>query len=61
MVQNLPKQERKGKEKYYLTVEKNGSLKPAYNNIGWELEHFETIKDAQRYVMDWDFILDELC
>ena len=59
-VQNLMKQDRKGKEKYYLMMEKNGFLQPAYNNIGWELEHFTTIKEAQRYVRDWDFLLDTL-
>ena len=60
LVQDLPKQDRRGKEKYFLTFEVNGFWKTAYNNIGWNIEHFNTIKDAQRYVRDWDFILDTL-
>ena len=61
MVQNLQQADKRNdKEKYYLTVECNGFWKTAYNNIGWDVEHFNTIKDAQRYVRDWDFILDTL-
>ena len=60
-VQNLLKADKRNdKEKYYLQIEVNGFWKTAYNNIGWGVEHFTTIKEAQRYVRDWDFILDTL-
>lgn len=60
-VQNLPKQDKKAdNEKYYLLVESEGFWKPAYNTCGWVLEHFTTIKEAQRFVRDWDFLIDTL-
>lgn len=62
-VQNLCEADKKTpKEKYYLTVreKKDGYFSPAYNNTSWNLEHFETIKDAQRYVRDWDFMLETM-
>lgn len=60
-IMNLPKQDQEGKKKYCISfVDDNGFIKLAYNNIGWALEKFETIKEAQRYVRDWDWILDTL-
>lgn len=58
LIQDLPKQDRTGNNKYYITLEVNGIWKIAYNVTGWTLEKFATIKDAQRYVRNWDFLLD---
>lgn len=60
-IANLPKQDRIEKKKYYVCfVTEDGFFKSAYNRFGWELEKFETIKQAQIYVRDWDFALDTL-
>ena len=58
---DLPKADRVDDKKYFISfVDANGIYKPAYCNIGWELEKFKTIKEAQRYVRDWDWTLDTL-
>lgn len=46
---------------YYITAETdNGTYGLLYNIYNWNIEYFKTIKDAQRYVRDWDFVLDFL-
>ena len=57
-IQDLPKQDREYGKKYFITFDVNGIWKTAYNNICWNIEKFATIKDAQRYVRNWDFLLD---
>lgn len=57
-IQDLPKQDRVDGKKYFITFEQNGFFKVAYNNITWNIEKFRTIKEAQRYVRDLDFLLD---
>lgn len=61
-VQNNPKYGRKREtDNYYLTeVDESGAMKILYENIGWEIPKFETIKEAQRYVRDWDFMLETM-
>lgn len=61
-VQNNPKYGRKREnDNYYLTeVDESGNTKILYENIGWEIPKFETIKEAQRYVCEWDFMLETL-
>lgn len=59
-IQDLPKQDRTDGMKYCICFVINGLYRLAYNNIGWNIEKFATIKDAQRYVRDWDFILDTM-
>ena len=55
------KADRENGKKYAVAiVNENGFAKLAYNIFGWELEKFSTIKEAQRYVRDWDFALDTL-
>lgn len=50
-----------GKGKYFLClIDERGFLQTLYNICGWEVEYFNTIKDAQRYVRDLDFTLDVL-
>ena len=60
LIQDLPRQDRTGNNKYFITFEKDGIFQTAYNNIVWNIEKFATIKDAQRYVRNWDFLLDTL-
>lgn len=60
-IMNLPKADMEGKKKYYIAfVVEGGFYKVAYNNICWNMEKFETIKEAQIYVRNWDFLLDTL-
>ena len=60
-VMNLCKQDLEGNRKYFVSIlQSNGFYSPAHNVAGWDLVKFETIKDAQRYVRDWDFMLDTL-
>lgn len=61
-VQNNPKYGRKREtDNYYLTeADESGTMKILYENIGWEIPKFETIKEAQRYVRDCDFMLETL-
>lgn len=47
-------------KKYFVTFLKNGFYETAYNKLGYEIDFFKTIKDAQRYVRDNDFLLDTL-
>lgn len=59
LIQDLPKQDRTDGKKYFITVDAgDGFFKIAYNVTGWTMEKFSTIKDAQRYVRNWDFLLD---
>ena len=58
-VVDLMKADRENGKKYAVAiVNENGFARLAYNIFGWELEKFSTIKEAQRYVRDWDFALD---
>ena len=61
-VQNNQKKDRKNKnDKYYLMeVMPSGRMKILYERYGWEIPKFETIKEAQRYVRDWDFMLETM-
>lgn len=56
MVGNLCKADIKDGKKYCLyEVEKDDSLELMHNSIGWDLLKFKTIKDARRWVRDWDW------
>lgn len=57
-IQNLPKADIIGNKKYNIAIVENGIYRIAYNKLGWTMEKFETIKDAQRYVRDYDFLLE---
>lgn len=57
-VQDLPKQDRTEGKKYCICFVIKGFYVLAYNKIGWNIEKFASIKDAQRYVRDYDFLLD---
>ena len=57
-IQDLPKADRADGKKYFITCDVNGIWRTAYNNITWNIEKFRTIKEAQRYVRDLDFLLD---
>lgn len=58
-IADLPQADRDKSEgdKYYITIVEDDRYRIAFNNIGWNVERFKTIKDAQRYVRDWDFLL----
>lgn len=58
-IQDLPKADVVDGRKYYITVYENGWWKIAYA-FGVDIQKFETIKDAQRYVRDWDFTLETM-
>ena len=49
-----------GKKQYAITRIINDRPVLMYNKIGWDMPTFSTIKDAKRYVRDWDFILEAL-
>lgn len=51
-IQNLPAKDRTDGKKYYITVLNNNIYMCCY--MMGELPKFKTIKDAQRYVRDWD-------
>lgn len=57
-VQDLPKQDRADGMKYCICFVIKGFYVLAYNKLGWNIEKFASIKDAQRYVRDYDFFLD---
>ena len=59
LVQDLPKADVVDGRKYYITVFENGRWKIAYA-FGVDIQKFATIKDAQRYVRDWDFTLETI-
>lgn len=61
-VENNPKYGRmRETDNYYLTeVDEFGNTKILFENIGWDMPMFETIKEAQRYVRDWDFMLETM-
>lgn len=61
-VQDNPKKGRQREtDNYYLMeVEESGTMEILYEKIGWEIPKFETIKEAQRYVRDWDFMLETM-
>lgn len=46
--------------KYFITQVIDGTYKIMYNCINWELPKFKTLKDAMRYVRDYDSFLKEL-
>lgn len=54
-VADLPKADQKGNKKYMIQeITKDGSCNLMYNAIGWELLKFPTIKEARRWVRDWE-------
>lgn len=59
-IADLYKQDAKPGMKYLITAWVDGQWKSMYNTAGWYLEQFKTIKDAQRYVRDWDFLLENM-
>lgn len=61
-VQNNPKKGRANeKDNYYLMeVEESGKMEILYEKFGWAIPMFETIKEAQRYVRSWDFLLETM-
>lgn len=60
-IENMYKQDAKPGMKYFITAEdENGLWKSMYNTAGWNIEQFRTIKDAQRFVRAWDFMLESM-
>lgn len=61
-VENNPKYGRmRETDNYYLTeVDESGNTKILFENIGWDMPKFETIKEAQWYVREWDFMLETM-
>ena len=50
-----------GKKQYSISrIEKDGRFTQLYNNIVWDMPIFDNIKDAKRYVRDWDFTLEAM-
>lgn len=58
-VQTNPKSNRESEnDNYYLTlVTDSGMSLVLYNCCGWDVPKFKTIKEAQKYVVDWEFVL----
>lgn len=57
-VTDLLKADRKDGLKYYVReVDADGMYHTLYNALGCVIEKFTTIKEAQRYVRDWDFLM----
>lgn len=59
-VQDLAGADRTDDNKYYVCIVKDGWYNIAYNKLNWRMDKFKTIKEAQRYVRDFDFLLDTL-
>lgn len=63
IVQNLMKQDRErypGKNYYMLVAEKGSSRYKVCLGYTLNMELFTTIKEAQRYVRDWEFTIQML-
>ncbi len=57
-VQNASGRDRE-KGKYYLSrLAENGMYVFVANKLDWNGLFFDTIKDAQRFVRDWDCLID---
>ena len=57
-VTDLLKADRTDGRKYYVQeVGEDGRFHIMYNALGCEIEKFATIKDAQRFVRNWDFLM----
>ena len=47
-------------QKYMIQEVRDGRYICLCNKLGYDMPTFETIKDARRYVRDWDFTLEPL-
>lgn len=58
-VQDNPKRGRKNDDdNYFLSEEwENGMLYILYERYSYDIPKFKTIKDAQRYVRDYEFLI----
>lgn len=55
-VSDLPKSDQKDGNKYCIDeVMKDGRFELMHCSIGWDLLKFKTIKDARRWIRDWDW------
>ena len=55
-VADLPKADQSDNKKYMIQeITKDGSSNLMYNSIGWELLKFPTIKEARRWIRDWEW------
>ena len=55
-VSNLLKADMKDGNKYMLDeIREGGRTELMYNSVGWELLKFKTIKDARKWVRDWEW------
>lgn len=55
-VADLPKADQKDGEKYMIQeIMKDGSYSIMHNSINWEMLKFPTIKEARRWVSDWEW------
>lgn len=56
-VADLPKADQKDGEKYMIQeITKDGSsCNIMYNSINWEMLKFPTIKEARRWISDWEW------
>lgn len=49
------------KDKYYICeVDQDGITQILYDSLGWEIRKFETVKEAQRFVRNWDWMLEKI-
>ena len=55
-VADLPKADRTDGKKYMIQeITKDGSCSIMYNSINWEMLKFPTIKEARRWISDWEW------